>query len=229
LPVTTKQCEQIQKSIASKKIVLPKSEVFTDHGAETDKKKAKTAYYIKFFGKGDSKEVHSCPVRKYVNESGCHYACTFSKRPRQVNTGDIVFISCMVGNPDDYAIFGRAEAIQHDQQRDNATPEEIKQRSWKKYWPVYLRIRNGAFIDGTMKDCPMLWKDVLKEFGPRIFNATKRRAERGEKDIDPKKSVMQKAYIRLSEEAGRWMDRKFQAALRENGAVDKDYLDSLPK
>jgi hypothetical protein len=229
LPVTTEQCEQIQKSIASKKIILPKSEFFADHGAEPHREKSKTAYYIKFFGKGDSKEVHSYPVRKYVNDSGCHYACTFSKRPRQVNTGDIVFISCMVGNPDDYAIFGRTEAIQHDERRDNATPEEIKQRPWKKDWPVYLRVKNGEFIEGAMENCPMLWNDVLREFDSRIFYRTKARSDAGEKGVDPKKSVRQKAYIRLSDEAGRWIDRKFQAALRENGAVDQEYLNSLPK
>lgn len=229
--VTIEKCDEIQKSIDSKKIILPNFGSLVDHGAKANKRNKGPAYYVKFFGKGDEKEPYSYSVRDYINDSGSHYALSFpkNKRPRQVKTGDIIFIACMVHSPSDYAIFGRAEAIQHDDKRDNATPEEIKRRSWKEQWPAYLRTTNGVFIDGRMEDCPMLWKDVLNKFGSRIFEETRKHVEAGEKDIEPKHSVMRKAYIRLSEEAACWLDKEFQAALTKKGAIDREYLDSLPK
>ena len=165
-----------------------------------------------------------------MNRSLCHYACGFNikKRPRQINEGDIIYLARMTKEPNDYSIFGKAVAIKYKDNRDFATENEIKQRPWKKDWPVYLRLKNGEYLDGTLGNFTLMGQLIhdLKYFA---FESTKQRFLKGERNINPWKSLSQQPYIKLSLEGAKWVDKRFSYDKYDNGLVDETFLNNLPK
>jgi len=168
--------------------------------------------------------------RDEIRRALCHYACGFSenKKPRQIKDGDIIYMARMTKNPRDYAIFGKAEAIGFVDGRDGATDFEIEQRDWKSKWPIYLRVSNPTFIDGTMADCVLLY-DLIKALDYESFSSTKKRYENGERNINPYNSLSQQAYVKLTHSAVEWFEPRFQEGLNRIGSVDKKFIESLPQ
>lgn len=117
-------------------------------------------YFINFFGKDENRVNLDYHSRTEIEEAHCHYALSFSrksndKRPRKYRDGDVVYMAMMLhGN--DYAIFGKGIAYAHNDERDVASEEEVRQISWREDWPILIRVHSVQFIDSTMFDCPKM-------------------------------------------------------------------------
>jgi len=202
-----------------------------DYGSnqELNKIDETKTYYVKFFGTANNREGLNFPVKEEINRALCHYACGFSekKKPRQINSGDIIYFARLTKNPNNYSIFGRGIAVKYDEERDRASEKEIIERPWKKDWPVYLRVKNTSFVDGTLGDCTLMNK-LIDELDYMAFSSTKSRFENGERDINPKRSLSQQPYIKLSNEGAKWVEANFYKDVIRSGKVEEEFLNSLP-
>lgn len=63
--------------------------------------------------------------------------------------GAVMFIGRLTDEKD-IRIFGRAIGMAYERGRDDATPEDIARRLWKKDWPRYVRVHDAEFVNGTM-------------------------------------------------------------------------------
>ena len=228
--LTSEKCDEWERELAKIEIHKGKEIILPDHGASAEKFNATRSYFIKFFGTSNNRVELDYSVRKEIDRALCHYACGFSKkrRPREINDGDIIFMARMTKRPDDYAIFGKAIAIKHTEGRDEASKKEIKERGWKQRWPIYLRVKETSFIDGTMADCILL-SDLISKFDYNSFPSTKKRFDDGEKNIKPTKSLMRKAYVRLTHDAAEWLEQEFNETAGNIGKVNDTYLKGLPQ
>lgn len=188
-------------------------------------------YFIKFFGKADNRYSLDTSVISTL-EGGCsHFALSFSKpknnsRPKRYRSGDIVFLAMMTENPNDYAIYGKAEAIAHDIDRDVANEEDIQNIPWLKEWPILVRLKNPVFINSKFRSCPKL-NDLINDLDYDSFAKTKERYDNGERNIIPKKSLMRKSDVILSDSAALWMELAFQKAILNEGEVDISFVKKL--
>jgi len=212
--LTVDLCDEWESQLAGIKIPKGKEITLPDFGASLKQIDKTRSYYVKFFGTSDNRVDMNFRVKDEINQAYCHYACGFpkNKRPRQVNDGDIIFMARMTRDPIDYAIFGKAVAIKYLEGRDKASKIETKLLPWKKNWPIYLRVYDPVFIEGTMLNCVLL-SDLIKTFDYNSFSSTKKRFNKGELDIKPKKSLMQKPYIKLTKDSAEWLSEKFDEAL----------------
>ena len=228
--LTIEKCKQWKQEISQVEIYNTKISSLPDYGSTkiyVDKDKS---YYIKFFGTANNRKNLKFTVREEIERALCQYACGFSenKKPRRFIDGDIIYMARMTYDPYDYAIFGKAEALRFVDIRDRATKGEIAERTWKKDWPIYLRITNPVFIDGTLGDCILLY-DLIKALDYDSFPTTRQRYDRGERDINPYKSLSQQAYVRLTQNAVEWLEPKFEETLNNIGQVDDNFLQQLPQ
>lgn len=226
-PLTLQQCEHWQSELATK------SEIYNtyfpslpDYGATTHRIDSSRNYYVKFFGEGSNRVGFDFPVKEEIDRALCHYACCFSKTPKQFNSGDIIYMGRMTW-PSDYAIFGKAEAIRHVPGRDEASDEEMEQRDWKETWPLYIRVKNAQFLDGVMGNCPLLY-ELIRTLDYQSFKSTQRRYAEGERDINPFRSLSRQAYVKLTHEGAQWIEERFQSAIQLCGQVEKSFLNALP-
>jgi hypothetical protein len=164
-------------------------------------------------------------------EGGCsHFALSFSQnakdsRPRRYKDGDIVFMARMT-NTYDYAIFGRAEAMKHNDKRDVASSEDIKHIPWLKDWPILVRVKNPIYINSSLSDCPKM-NDLIRELDYESFESTYKRFKNGEENINPKHTLMQKGDVILSELGALWLEEKFAKAVDLKGNVPDEFINKL--
>ncbi|MEK6635161.1 MAG: phospholipase D family protein [Planctomycetota bacterium] len=228
--LTIKKCEQWQKELNQVEPQNSKISSLPDYGSTKTIIDKSKFYYVKFFGTDKNRMNSEFKVRDEIERALCHYACGFSikKPPKQFKDGDIIYMARMTKKPNDYAIFGRAEAVKFVEGRDHATPNEKEQREWKKEWPIYLGVENPVFIDGKLGDCILLY-DLIKALDYESFPTTKKRVQNGEININPRKSLSQQPYIELTDKAVEWLEPKFNRVLETIGRVPKSYINSLPK
>ncbi len=228
--LTISKCDAWEIELSGVEVRKGKATTLPDYGASLNKFDKTKNYYIKFFGNADNRVDLDFPITKVIDNALCHYACGFplKKQPRQVNEGDIIFMARMTNNPYDYAIFGKAAALKYTEGRDRASKKEIAERPWKSNWPIYLRVKNPVFINGTMAD-GILLSDLLSKFDYDSFPSTRKRYDEGEKNIKPTKSLMRKAYVKLTHNSAEWLDQKFDDALTNIGQVGDKFLQSLPQ
>ena len=228
--LTLEQCEQWQQQLYQVEILNTKIPSLPDYGASQIQIEKDKNYYIKFFGTAHDRVPLTFTTRQEIERALCHYACDFSenKKPRQIQDGDIIYMARMTHSPYDYAIYGKAEAIKFVDGRDEATEDEIAERPWKREWPIYLRLINPIFIDGSMGDCVLLY-ELVKALDYESFPSTKRRYENGERNINPYRSLSQQAYVKLTTTAVEWLEPRFQEALSRVGRVDNTFIEHLPQ
>uniref|UniRef100_F4C8W4 Phospholipase D/Transphosphatidylase n=1 Tax=Sphingobacterium sp. (strain 21) TaxID=743722 RepID=F4C8W4_SPHS2 len=227
--LTIEQYEDWENQLSKMEICNTSIPALPDYGSSQININREKNYFVKFFGTASNRAPMSYQVREEIDRALCHYACGFSinKKPRQIRDGDIIYMARMT-NPRDYAIFGKAEAVRFIDGRDRATELEVEQRPWKSQWPIYLRVKNPTFIDGTMADCVLL-SDVIKALDYESFKSTKEKYKNGERTINPSKSLRQQAYVMLTHSAAEWLEPRFQEGLNRMGKVDNEFIDSLPK
>jgi Phosphatidylserine/phosphatidylglycerophosphate/cardiolipin synthases and related enzymes len=227
--LTIEECENWKEKLESVKIPKYKAIELPDYGKSEISFDKTRNYYIKFFGTGEDRVGLDFSVAEEVDRALCHYACCFplKKKPRQVNDNDIIFMARMTA-PSNYAIFGRAIALKYNEGRDEASKQEIAERPWKKQWPIYLRIKDPIFINGTMTDGILLF-DLLDKFNHNSFMSTKINFETGKGNVNPRKSLMQKPYIRLTHTSAEWLEQKFSEAVKNVGQIDEAFIQNLPQ
>lgn len=229
-PLTIEQCEDWELELSRQEYSRGQSISLPDFGASEVIMEHEINYYIKFFGTSHNRVSLDFKVKEEIDRALCHYACGFpeNKKPRQVNDGDIVFMARMTENPNDYAIFGRAIACKYKEGRDRASAQEMSERDWKKKWPIYLRIKHAIFINATLSDCIFL-SELMTKFEHNSFPSTRDRYDNGEIDIKPTKSLMRKAYIKLTPESALWLEHEFQESLKTFGRVRDSFIKKLPQ
>jgi hypothetical protein len=189
-------------------------------------------YFIKFFGKDDNRLSLDVNIKKELKRGCSHFALSFSRnkkdtRPRRYRHGDVVFMARMTDTKD-YAIFGRAITYAHDDLRDVASKEDIKHINWLADWSILVRVKEPVFINSSFRKCPKL-NDLLNELDYASFASTNRRFIGGERDINTKNTLMQKGDVILSDSGAQFMELAFQKAIKEEGAVDELFINSLYK
>ena len=185
-------------------------------------------HFIKFYGRGNERASLNDDVKNLIQGTHCHFAVTFSDkngRPRRYKDGDIVYLARMVEGQG-YAIFGKSIAIEHNDKRDVASKKDIDKISWKKDYPIYIRIKSPEFINSKLKDCPEML-NLIEELKHDCFARTKWRNLNGEENINPKLSLKRKPDVILSEEGALWVENRFQEAISKHGKVPDAFLNSL--
>jgi hypothetical protein len=223
-------CRRWQVEVSEVKRRHPPAPSYPDHGASRAQSDTDKQHFVKFIGKSTTRVPLSTATRDIIDNSLCHYACGFSqnKAPRRFNDGDVVYFARMVRDPANYAIFGRAVVIKYDRQRDRASQAEIQERGWKEEYPLYLRVKHPVFLAGTLDDGIMLF-DIIKALGSESFVTTSERSKKGEKNINPYRSLSQQPYVRLTLQAVEWVESRFRRALERVGKVEQAVLDTLPQ
>lgn len=154
--LTITMCHRWQDELLKPGIVKPKSLELPDCGTVMPAVDEYKTYYVKFFGAAEYRVPLSFTVRGEIERALSHYACGFKKQPsssfKMSKDGDVIYMARMV-TPNDYAIFGKAEAIKFVAKRDKASKADIAERPWKEEYTNYLRVRNCTFVDATLNDC----------------------------------------------------------------------------
>ncbi|MEO8255642.1 MAG: phospholipase D family protein [Flavobacterium sp.] len=216
------------KKIIDNSKTPPSGTKLEDHGTSIVRKViGDKKYFIKFYGNGDNREDWDEDAINQLAETHCHFAVTFpdGRRPIRYSDGDVVYMARMIEGGE-YAIFGKAIARQHYRNRDVASEKDIKHIHWKKFYPIYIRVHSGEFLNTTFRNCPMMGV-LMNELGYECFKKTKERHDRGEQNINPRLSLMRKPDIWLSEEGAYWVEQKFQEAIKLYHIVPQQYIDSL--
>jgi len=184
--------------------------------------------FVKFFGTGDTRAQRDMLIFDEIAGSESHWSLSYlaSKRPRQVQTGDVMFIGRMVRSPSDTMIYGRAVAYRYEAVRDDASSADKKRRSWKKEWSRYIRVRDPEFIDGPLSNGISL-TGLMTELGAESFASTEANQKAGIGNTDPRQSLRSKAHIRLSSKGANWLNAKFDVALTEHGHIALNRLEGL--
>ena len=183
--------------------------------------------FVKFLGEGHNRAPISRATIDEIEGSGCHWALPYpaKRRPRSVRDGAVMFIARLTDEPD-IRIFGRAIAMKHDPERDDASPADIARRPWKENWPRYIRVHHAEFVAGTMANGISL-NELMERLGSDSFAPTQRNAARSAGNTDPRRAYMQQPAVELSPEGLSWLGERLQAAFDEHGKVPQDTLDEL--
>jgi len=184
--------------------------------------------FVKFWGESTNRVHLNYSVLDEVKNAGCHWACTYpkGKRPRQVETGAVIYMGRLVSEPNDTRIFGRAIALEHEQGRDDATANEIEARSWKSQWPHYVRVHHAEFIDGTMAD-GISFAEMMDALGSDSFEITQKHARAGAGNMDPRKAYRQKPAVLLTQQGAKWIEQRLQRAFNKLGSISSSRLSQL--
>jgi len=188
---------------------------------------------VKFFGRSGERISRTLSVFEEVRDSGSHWACNYpaSIPPARVEEGATIFLSHLVGEPDDIVVYGRAVALAHDRVRDRATPEEIEARPWKKDWPLYLRIRDATFVNGTLQNGIPLSElmDALRHdsFASTQSNFHANAEDGGTRNTNPRMAFRQRPDVMLTREGALWLNTRLEQAFANHGTIPGTPLDTL--
>jgi HKD family nuclease len=184
-------------------------------------------YFVKFLGSQTNRVENDFEAITEIERAHCHYALCYPDNgtPRRYKDGDVVFIARLLKQRD-YAFFGRAITLHHVKDRDRVSNEELLILPWKKAYPVYIRIKDVEFLNTSMGNCPTM-NQLINLFNEESFSKTQQRYLAGEKNINPKNSLRQRADIQLSTMAGIWLEEAFKLKKEKLKLVPKKFLDKL--
>lgn len=182
--------------------------------------------FVKFFGTKDRRSLRSNLVLAEVDGGGAHWACSYPRRPRQVEDGAVMYLARLVKDPNDTLIFGRAIASKHVDGRDDATEEDLKRRPWKKDWPYYIRLRNAEFLAGSLANGISL-RGMMSKLGPVIFASTSRHQSGGRGNVDPRLALRQQPSVELARKGLELTTALFDAAIQRYGKLPLSELEKL--
>ena len=185
--------------------------------------------FVKFVDTNNSRRLLTVPVFDLLEHSGSHWAVCYpkNKRPRKAEDGDVVFIGALTKDPArDIRIYGRAIAMAHDDDRDTATPEEIRKREWKEDFPAYIRVHHAEFLAGTLENCVSL-NQLMKDLESDSFASTQRNAARGDGNTNPRRAYRQHPAVWLSARGFDWLEDRLQEAFEIHGKLQQHELDKL--
>lgn len=184
--------------------------------------------FVKFFGNSQDRYRRSKLVIDEVKRSGCHWACSYPKlkRPRQVKDGAVIFMGRLVKEPNDILIYGRAIGMRHQVTRDDATPEDIKLRKWKKNWPHHIRVHHAEFVAEMLENAVSLF-ELMDELKSNAFASTQRHAVTRRGNTIPRKAYMRQPAVLLSQEGHDWLINKLETAFQVYGKITPTEMEQL--
>lgn len=184
--------------------------------------------FVKFLGEGKKRVPVSFATIEEIKNAGCHWALAYpeKQRPRKVKDGAVMFIARLTKEPNDIRIFGRAIGIKHHQGRDDASPEDIERRPWKKKWPRYIRVHHAEFVAGTMENGISL-NELMDTLESDSFASTQHNADAGAGNTNPRRAYMQHPAVELSPQGACWLEEHLQAAFNEHGKIPQHELEQL--
>ena len=171
--------------------------------------------FVKFLGTNNNRVPVSFPTIKEIKNSGCHRALAYSKRPRIVKDGAVMFIARLTDEPD-IRIFGRAIGMKHHPGRDDASSEDIERHPWKEKWPRYIRVHHAEFVAGTMANGISL-NNLMDTLKSNSFKRTQDNAVTGTGNTDPRRAYMRQPHVELSSQGASWLGECLQVAFDEHG------------
>ena len=184
--------------------------------------------FVKFLGAADNRVELSFETVEEIRRAGCHWAVCYptNRRPKAVKDSAVIFIGRLTRDPNDIRVFGRAIGMAYRPGRDDATPHDIAQRSWKGQWSRYIRVHATEFVHGTMNNGVSLNElmDALKE---RSFASTLRNAAAGTGNVNPRFAYRQQAHVELSAQGLGWLSERLEGAFTAHGKVSPDTLGTL--
>ena len=181
--------------------------------------------FVKLLGSGSNRVPLSTETMEELEGGGCHWAVAYSRRPRRVKDGDVIFMGRLT-NSNDIRVFGRAIGMEHKPGRDDATPADIEKRPWKEKWPHYIRVHGAEFIAGAMGDGVSL-NELMDALQADAFASTQRNAARDEGNINPRHAYRQQAAVELSERGFWWLDERLQEKFGTHGRIPQSALRQL--
>jgi hypothetical protein len=183
--------------------------------------------FVKFLGVKNDRAPATKLIYDEIVDSGCHRLCGYpaSKRPRIVQTGDVMFFARMMDDRD-MRIFGRAIAIRHDPAVDNASPADIADLEWLEDWPNIVRVHSGQYLAGTLENGVRL-SELMEELETDSFASSQRRARNGEVGVIPSQVYGQQPAVRLSEEGLQWLNDRLEKAFRKHGILTSGEMRTL--
>ena len=182
--------------------------------------------FVKLMGSSRNRIPLSESTIDEINSGGIHWAVSNKKRLRSVEEGDVIFIGRLTKNPHDIQVFGRAIGMKHQPGRDDATEADIEKREWKAEWPRYIRVHHAEFVDGAMKNGVSLY-ELMGELAENSFASTKRNADSGNGNTNPRRAFSQQGAVKLSDAGFQWLNERLQAAFETHGKVSQYELDQL--
>lgn len=173
-------------------------------------------WFVKFTGTAESRASRSWAIR----EAAEHYrhACFYSKRPTGVKDGAVMFLARLVEEPDDIVIFGRAIAQAHVPGRDETTAAEILEKDWKRHWRFKVRLRDVAFMDGTLSLGVSLGA-LMDELGAGAFRSTSENAARGDGNTEPRRAYRRQPHVALTPRAAAWVGERLDERMQRYGRL----------
>jgi hypothetical protein len=188
-----------------------------------------TQAFVKFFGTSTSRGDRDKSILEEIAEHDSNWALSYpaNKRPRQVSTGDVMFISRLMHSPNDTLIYGRAIAYEHVQGRDDATRTDIARIWWRKEYSAFIRIREPEFIAGTLANGISLF-DLMDELGHETFVSTDEnyRAKNGG-NTNPRIALRSKAHMPLTQKAADLLNARFYEAIANHGRLSPSAMKKL--
>lgn len=180
--------------------------------------------FIKFFGTTTNRFFETDTIESELVRSGCHWACGYSKRPRNVNHGSVVFLARLMKN--DTTIFGRAIAFPYHDGVDDATPEDIAKRQWKDTWPYHVRVLHPEFVAGTFSNGVSLFQ-LMDDLGADSFLTTQVHAKSGRGNTDPRAALRRQPSVSLSKQAYSLLTERLEQTFAVHGKLDLAKLPNL--
>lgn len=182
--------------------------------------------FVKFFGESHNRADRAMPILEEVERSGCHFACTYPKRPRQVQDKALIFMGRLVKEPNDILVYGRAVGMRHEPGRDDATDDDLRLRPWKKDWPHYVRVQHAEFAAGSLENGVSL-NELMGALKSDSFMPTQRNAAKGTGNTDPRKAYMQQAAVELSLQGDAWLNRHLERVFAQHGRLTSAEMERL--
>jgi hypothetical protein len=175
--------------------------------------------FVKFFGSSNNRLEKSTSILDVLHDTGCHWACSYSKRPQQVRDGDVMFMGRFVNDPPDNLIFGRAIGMRHKPGQDEATDADKQRRDWKKQRPHYICVHHAEFIAGPLSNGISL-NELMNALRSDAFASTQRNAAaRKGNNTDPRAAYRRHGGVELSVQAIEWLTSRLEAAFVEHGKL----------
>lgn len=180
-------------------------------------------YFIKYIGATTGRKPLIHNISKEIKESECDRKVYYSYHPRQISDGDVIYFGRMTENPNDYAIIGKGIGVKHIPSRDKVTEAEkrITKWGWKNKYQYYNQVHSCEFVNGSLNDCFLLTRDVIRRFKHKTLVTTLERWYRGERDIVVTKSLMQKQFVEITPEVANWLDKQLEKQMQLKGKILK--------
>ena len=197
--------------------------------AVADTGKGAVEAYVKFQGASYDRFPSNTPTLESIQRSGCHWGVGYPKGKRPgVKDGALMFISRLTtaDGVNDIRIFGRATAQAYRREMDDASAADIELRPWKEKWPHTVRVHHTEFLDATLGES-VSFNELMNELQEQAFATTQANAARGIGNINPRRTYMRQAAVRLSPQGVEWLNKKLDAAIARHGLIPQAKLAEL--